>query len=690
MNYISVAIDGPAGAGKSTIAKKLAQRLNYVYVDTGAMYRAITYKALQLGIDINDEVNYDFLNSIKLVLTPDNKVFIDDIDITKEIRSREVSNSVSVVASKKIVRDKIVPMQRAIACDNNVIMDGRDIGTNVLKDATFKFYLTASAEERAKRRYLELKEKNLEVDLAEIKKEILQRDEFDSHRELNPLIKAEDALEIDTSNLTIDEVVDKLIDIILGKVTEMSEKGIYEIRKYRIGQIVEGTVVDVTDNEVLVDFQYATEGRIYLNQLTLNDISSAKEMYKVGDTIKAKIKKIDDEVALLSRIDLEKEQNIHKLENKFNHKNIVSGKVVSSQKNVYIVRIYGIDCIMPKNEVDVDANFDGDSLLNETIKVKIIEMKNDKKGMKVVVSRRAVIAGEIYKEKVNYFKGIELDAVYEGEVVRVERYGLLVVAHNYQGLVPIREISHLPFQDVSEVAKIGDKVNVKVIDKNEEKLQVLFSIKALLPKPWEIVGQNVKEGDVIEGTVVRITDFGAFVNVYPYVDGLLHKNEYSYKPNVNMFDHIAIGQKIKVKVTRIDANHEKLSLSVKALKDNPWYSCNIKQYDIVEVKVDRFIDGDAIVVYVEDVEGLLPKNQISAERKISRAEEELSVGQTIKVKVMEFNPEEQKFSVSIRKIKEDAERKEFLKYMKEQENVKNDTLGDMFGDKLKGLLKTEE
>ena len=218
MKYISVAIDGPAGAGKSTIAKKLAVKLNYVYVDTGAMYRAITYKALKEKIDINNEEEYGFLDYTTVELTKDAHVILDGDDITKYIRKRDVTAAVSVVSSKAIVRDKIIPLQRAIALKDHVIMDGRDIGTNVLKDATVKFYLTASVEERAMRRYLELKELNRNVHLDEIKEDIIKRDHYDSTRELNPLVKASDAIEIDTSNLTVDEVVRKLTDIIIGKV----------------------------------------------------------------------------------------------------------------------------------------------------------------------------------------------------------------------------------------------------------------------------------------------------------------------------------------------------------------------------------------------------------------------------------------------------------------------------------------
>lgn len=215
MNYISIAIDGPAGAGKSTIAKELASKLNFVYIDTGAMYRAITYKALKLNIKLDDTSSYQFLDNTNLELTKDNKILIDNVDVTKEIRKRAVTNSVSIVSSIKKVRETLVTLQRKMALNQDVIMDGRDIGSNVLKDATIKFFLTASVLERAKRRYLEL---NNKVSFDIVKRDIINRDNIDSTRELNPLVKAHDAIEIDTSNLTALEVVNILTDIILGKV----------------------------------------------------------------------------------------------------------------------------------------------------------------------------------------------------------------------------------------------------------------------------------------------------------------------------------------------------------------------------------------------------------------------------------------------------------------------------------------
>ncbi|MGX7043283.1 (d)CMP kinase [Leuconostoc holzapfelii] len=216
-----VAIDGPASAGKSTIAKILATNLQYVYVDTGAMYRAITLAAKNAGVNYDDEAGVvDLLPTIALRFepgTPVQRVFLNDQEVTDAIRSTEITNNVSLVSSYAAVRNDLVARQRDMAASQNVIMDGRDIGTTVLPDAPVKIFLIASVDERAQRRYQENLAKGMSVDLATLKAEIQARDYKDSHREISPLIQADDAILVDTTGHNIDEVVAIITNIIKDK-----------------------------------------------------------------------------------------------------------------------------------------------------------------------------------------------------------------------------------------------------------------------------------------------------------------------------------------------------------------------------------------------------------------------------------------------------------------------------------------
>lgn len=212
---ISVAIDGPSAAGKSTIAKMVAKKENFIYIDTGAMYRCVAYYCLTQKIDLNDEKAVEqAIEHIQIRLTPDNKVYLNDEDVSNQIRQDQVSLGASCVSKYQAVRSFLVDEQRKMAKAGNVILDGRDIGTVVLPNADLKIYQIASVETRAKRRYLENLERGLDADLEIIKKEIEERDYQDTHREISPLKKAENAIELDTSSLTLEEVVEQVLTLI--------------------------------------------------------------------------------------------------------------------------------------------------------------------------------------------------------------------------------------------------------------------------------------------------------------------------------------------------------------------------------------------------------------------------------------------------------------------------------------------
>jgi len=216
MKHYSIAIDGPAGAGKSTVAKRIAKRLNFIYVDTGAMYRALALHFIRNNISSDErdkieeackyaDITIEYVNG-------EQQVILNGENVSGLIRTEEVGNMASASSVYPPVRLKLVELQRALAAKADVVMDGRDIGTYVLPNADLKIYLTASSAERARRRHLELKERGIDADINEIEKDIIERDKRDMNREFAPLRKAEDAVLVDSSDMTIDEVTETIID----------------------------------------------------------------------------------------------------------------------------------------------------------------------------------------------------------------------------------------------------------------------------------------------------------------------------------------------------------------------------------------------------------------------------------------------------------------------------------------------
>jgi len=215
LNTINIALDGPAGAGKSTVARLVAKELGYIYVDTGAMYRAVTWKVLQSGISLSDEEGIvGIASKSDIVLKPGETgqtVLVDGEDVTDRIRSSEINKNVSRIAAIPEVREHLVRIQKRMAADKGVVMDGRDIGTSVLPDAEVKVFLTASARKRAERRFQELTDSS--ITLEELELDICRRDKMDRERETSPLMQAKDAICVDSTEMSLHEVVEAVLDL---------------------------------------------------------------------------------------------------------------------------------------------------------------------------------------------------------------------------------------------------------------------------------------------------------------------------------------------------------------------------------------------------------------------------------------------------------------------------------------------
>ena len=531
-----------------------------------------------------------------------------------------------------------------------------------------------------------------------------------------------------------------------------------------VNDVIEGEVVRVTNQEVTVDIHGATEGTIYLSELTLEKVDSAKDVVKVGEKIKAMIKKVDDEQILLSRRALLEYQRFQDLKSAFEKGEVLEAKVQRVVKGGLIVNI-GMEAFMPANMIDVEYVSDLDKYVGQTLPVRIVEFNARNK--KIKVSRKVVIAEQLKVAREDQFSTLAVGEVVEGKVVRIEKYGAFIRFGALEGLVHISEISHLPVEKVEDVLAIDQVVKAKVIKIEGSKLQL--SIKSVLPTPFEEFVSTHQEGDVVEGEVVRLMDFGAFVEVAkgveglvhlselswdhkakledvvsegktvsvrilsvdhknkrlglsikkveqdpwvafgykvgdvikgqvtnmtdlgafikvaPYIEGLCHYTETSWNPNVKLDSLVSIGDEVEVKIISLDAKKHRLGLSLRQVKSNPWTKVTFKVGDVITGKMESSNDRGAFITICEDVVGFLPLNQIT-EKRISRAEDVLSMGQEVEVKVVRFEPNNFKLELSIRRIKEDAEREEFNKYMAQQETVENETLGDLFGEALKNLL----
>ena len=225
MSKTTIAIDGPAGSGKSTLAKMVAERLGFTYLDTGAMYRAITYLAIKKGIVDDEEAVGKYVLGLYVTLNFENgatSVFVNDTEVTDFIRTPEVNGKVSEIAAMPAVRKELVRMQRQMGENGNVVAEGRDQTTIVFPDADLKIYLTADVDVRTERRYKEFSEKGIEIDIEEVKENLKKRDKIDSSRAVGPLMKAENAIEVDTSKLSVDEEFEILIENIKKKIKKLN------------------------------------------------------------------------------------------------------------------------------------------------------------------------------------------------------------------------------------------------------------------------------------------------------------------------------------------------------------------------------------------------------------------------------------------------------------------------------------
>ena len=334
------------------------------------------------------------------------------------------------------------------------------------------------------------------------------------------------------------------------------------------GSIIEGVVVQVNDDEVMVDVGGKSEGIIPLRELSVRDLESARDVVEVGDEIEVYVLRWDDDgTILLSKKRVDTQRTMDKLEEVFHQDGIVEGTVIKTVKGGLLVDI-GVVAFLPASHVDIGFVRNLEEYVAQPIKAKIIEFnRNKRRGSQVVISRKQVLLEERAQMREEFWNTVEEGQVWTGKVKRLTDYGAFVDLGGFEGLLHISEMAHMRVNHPSDVMSEGDELVVYILAVDRERERVSLSRKKILKSPWETVDERYQEGEVITGTVVRIAPFGAFVEIEPGVDGLVHISELSRRRIDKVEDVVDIGEEVYVKILNINPEEKRIALSIKEVQD---------------------------------------------------------------------------------------------------------------------------
>lgn len=681
-----VAIDGPAGAGKSTVAKRAAEKLGYSYLDTGAMYRAVTLKALQKNASFDDkkelarcanECEIRFEESESSILP---EVYLDDKNVTLEIRKPEVARNVSFVAAVPEVRERMTRLQREIGHHGKWVVDGRDIGSVVFPDARAKIYLTASIEERAKRRMLDLQEKGFEADIESLKTEIARRDEIDSNREVAPLVQAEGAVLLDTTDLSIEKVIERIIEIVTNtrdnkipmeenmdqvnttntdqeQNTEAMENQMTmeealnsEFRTISKGAIVTGTIIEKNQSGIYVDLGYKSDGIV-----PIEEFDGEQDNYNVGDEIRVYVKKIDDgHGQLLLSYKRAKELGAwDEINDAFTKKTPIEGVLKERIKGGYNVNIKGVRAFLPQSQLSHGKNTKEN--IGKAFPMLVTEF--DRRRKNVVVSERAILDKIRDKKRAEIFEQHNVDELIKGTVSRIVEYGAFVdLGDGVEGLIHRNDLSWSVISNPREVVQPGEEIEAKILKMDEEKGKISLGLKQKKDNPWESVDDRYKVGQKYPGKVKNLMDFGAFVELEEGVEGLVHISDLSWSRNIKHPQEVVnSGDDIEVVIKEIDQEKKRISLSYKEVLPHPWddIDSRYKIGDVVTGKVNNMTDFGAFIEIEQGIEGLLHVSDMDWVKKINHPKEVLEKGQEVKVKILNIDMGNHRLSLGLKQTTTD-------------------------------------
>ncbi len=411
------------------------------------------------------------------------------------------------------------------------------------------------------------------------------------------------------------------------------------------GTIVDGTIVKILPNEVLIDIGYKAEGAVSLDEF------DEPESLKLGDSVRVVLESTEDHegVIQLSKIKADFIEAWEKLEKCLSDNVIIKGTVKKRVKGGYIVNI-GVPAFLPASQIDTKMVKDLDAFVGQKIDVKILKM--NKKRRNIVVSRRVVLEDRVKRAREDIDNKIHVGAILRGKVKNITDFGAFIDLGGIDGLLHVNDITWGKVAHPTEKLQVGEEVTVKVLDFDEKNNKISLSLKALEPNPWDSVTEKYREGDIIEGRVVSLVEYGAFVEIIPGVEGLVHISEMSWNKSIkNPNQLVKESEIIKVKILKMEPQNRKISLGMKQVEDDPWTLVmdKYKEGDVINGEVKNVTDFGAFIEIETGIEGLLHVSDIAWER-IEKPQDILKNGQKMQVKILKFNPAERKIALGMKQL----------------------------------------
>ena len=431
------------------------------------------------------------------------------------------------------------------------------------------------------------------------------------------------------------EELEKAYDKTLGSVNE--------------NDVVEGTVIAINKREVVVNIGYKSDGIIPVSEFRYNP------ELKVGDQVEVYIESQEDKKGqlVLSHKKARASKSWERVNQALENKEVVKGYIKCRTKGGMIVDVFGIEAFLPGSQIDVKPIRDYDVFVGKTMEFQIVKINQEYKN--VVVSHKALIEAELEAQKQEIISKLEKGQVLEGTVKNITPYGVFIDLGGVDGLIHITDLSWGRVSDPHEIVQLDQKLNVVILDFDEEKKRIALGLKQLTPHPWDALDPNLKVGDKVKGKVVVMADYGAFAEIAPGVEGLIHVSEMSWSQHLRSAqDFLKVGDEVEAVILTLDRTDRKMSLGIKQLKEDPWKDIEVK-YPVGSkhhAKVRNFTNFGVFVELEEGVDGLIHISDLSWTKKIKHPSEFTQIGADIEVVVLEIDKDNRRLSLGHKQLEE--------------------------------------